>query len=1631
MFSPPLSTDNTLQHDNYTVGWICPLEIELIAALEMLDEEHPRLSHQWKPGNTAAATVIAQMRMTFPNIRFGLLVGIGGGVSTMTDAGMIRLGDVVVTQDLAAKRARSRRGDPVVANIGRIETRPPALRKFKFPGAHEDYLYPPEYVHREKGVSCDRCQCDPGERIPRDTDDSWNTEGDIPAVVIHRGTIASGERVIKDGNLRDKLAAQDEVLCFEMEAAGALADFPCLVIRGISDYCDSHKNDQWHGYAAASAAAYAREIFFHLPIDKLKRADSPYPIENKLNILMERSDDQERQAIMNWLSQIDYRAFQADYLDQMKEGTGQWFLRSDAFQYCVDTPSTLFCPGIPGAGKTVITSMVNLVHFLASILKQLIQQSSFIPEQVASLCSPTINASPREQQMLDCLQTMASGYSKIYLVVDALDECEESTRNKLIRKIFNLQSKTNIGFLTTSRFIPEITSLFAEFPSLEINASVDDIRLYLTSRINELPNFVSRDPSLQELVCSTITELVDGMFLVAKLYIDSLRKKRSIRALKDALSDMPGGSAAYDYAYQDAMHRIESQTLDEKTLSKQVMCWLTCSQRPLTLTELQHALAVKPGERAFDDENLSDIRAMITPCAGLVVFDDRSHIIRLVHYTTQDYFQRTWTRWFPEGHHYIAEACITYLSYDIFEAGACEKERDEQSSLHMAVFLGLEDFIPDLLKTTHVDAQSSSGETPLLFAAQMGHTDIARLLLDHGANPEPREQVDRSPLLQAAKNGHEAVLCLLLNRFSDQRHDSQKSKRTPAPRLVFDEDEECACGPDTLPEALTVAAANGHAKIVDILLHRGAEVNALCRSHNPVTVAAKNGDEATIRVLIEHGFDINHDGLCDRYFRTPLGLGIAGGHSGVVKLLLEQGAVIEEDTALVAAAECGRVEIMALLLEHGARLSSHQILNLIKAAAEKNNFAMPLLWAAKQGYTPMVETLLEEQGFDIDEKHQIYGTTALSLAAQQGHSDVVQVLLARGANQSCPDNLGRTPLMRATENSKKRVVRQLLEHNSSLLHHRDIFGRSPLLCAAEMGNSTIVEIFQGDEIEKRVYSHIISKEIDEVIAAVSSMPLAALTINGSECLSWAARYGHANVVETLLRRGIDSYALAEYGDRVLECAITYGHEGLLLDWGLGLTGLESRDRATLLLAIAIGNEATVGHLLEHNVPLSLDCVWKGNGNIVKMLLEHAEIRNIAVRNVEVAASLAIVKNHPQIVEILLNSQSTTHKYDDLLFQEAMEHRHKDVLRVLLTRYSGPGYTPKREASQLVFRAAAYGFIEAVDLLISKVIDPNCSLKSKITVSKFTAVTAFLSERSLLNQDNWPRRSVRYVYQQESDTPLLAAAANGHAPVVKLLLEKGALPEKKALPELIGRSRGRHSLKRPANIKSPLDAAIEGGHWQVIRLLLIEGCEWSPKTDLDTSLMHASYDGNAEMVNVLLERGVNPNTRNEGGTTPLIWSIVMKHKEIVKSLLAAGADPNFIGTDSRGFRGSKQFSPLNFASIPGKWSAEPMELEILKDLLDAGANVNLRDGVYRTPLSWAAERRSRSVLQILLDAGSEIDSIDRCNRTPLFYATMNDNAGAVKDLLERGSMGTTIQTSADRNPLDVARELNFLILSTSC
>lgn len=275
-------------HDAYTVGWVCALPKERAAAKAMLDEIHPSLLKpaddpnsytlgsigrhniviaclpKGRIGTNSAATFATQMTRTFPSIRVGLMVGIGGGIPPK-----IRLGDVVVGTPVDRYPGvvqwdmGKTEKDSGFRPTGSLNNAPSSLLTAvsELEADHEmddskmpQYLdelktkYPKLAAKYTRSALLQDPLTAPGDPAERDTR-------------VHYGLIASGNQVIKDAEFRDVVNKRfgDNVLCFEMEAAG-LMDFPCLVIRGICDYADEHKNKDWQEYAAAVAAAFTKEL---------------------------------------------------------------------------------------------------------------------------------------------------------------------------------------------------------------------------------------------------------------------------------------------------------------------------------------------------------------------------------------------------------------------------------------------------------------------------------------------------------------------------------------------------------------------------------------------------------------------------------------------------------------------------------------------------------------------------------------------------------------------------------------------------------------------------------------------------------------------------------------------------------------------------------------------------------------------------------------------------------------------------------------------------------------------------------------------------------------------------------------------------------------------------------------------------------------------------------------------------------------------------------------------------------------------------------------------------------------------------------------------------------------------------
>lgn len=308
---------SSLGVQDYHVGWICALNIELSAAIAMLDEEHEMMTGQdpqdhnsyvlgrihrhnvviagmpeGVDGLVPAANVAKDMVRTFPGLRVGLMVGIGGGIPNLAKGIDIRLGDIVVSTP------EKTRGGVVQYDKGKAEdgakfvvkgqlNQPPALLLNALAQLRARHRMRPsrimEYIHEairrnpmmeDSGFTlpsvpdslfCRVCDADiegPAANCPGFHTTRQSRKNSQPAV--YYGMIASANQSVNDAAVRDRIRDEFHALCVEMEAAGLMNDFPCLVIRGICDYADKHENDAWREYAAITAAAYTKEFLQYI-----------------------------------------------------------------------------------------------------------------------------------------------------------------------------------------------------------------------------------------------------------------------------------------------------------------------------------------------------------------------------------------------------------------------------------------------------------------------------------------------------------------------------------------------------------------------------------------------------------------------------------------------------------------------------------------------------------------------------------------------------------------------------------------------------------------------------------------------------------------------------------------------------------------------------------------------------------------------------------------------------------------------------------------------------------------------------------------------------------------------------------------------------------------------------------------------------------------------------------------------------------------------------------------------------------------------------------------------------------------------------------------------------------------------
>ncbi|KAL6798507.1 ankyrin repeat-containing domain protein [Trichoderma sp. SZMC 28012] len=1185
----------TRTHDDYTVGWVCALSKEQTAATAMLDERHNNLSTppndpntytlgsigqhniviaclpEGEIGTSSAATFATWMISTFPSIKFGLMVGIGGGIYPK-----VRLGDVVVSAPTGRypgvvqwDYGKAEKGGEF-KQIGSLNNPPALLRTALTKLRTENELSGskiPEYLDElsqrwPRLVSRYTWSESLKDPLHNPAADGYETKP--RETRVHYGLIASGNQVIKDAEFRDRLDQRYDgnVLCIEMEAAGLMNNFPCIVIRGICDYADSQKNNDWQEYAAAVAAAFAKELLHYIqPRDvdgeRLVR-DIITDVYNDVTHIKSKLDRKDDVEILDWLTRTDYGPQQSDYLNRRQPETGTWFLKSVEFQDWLATgKQTLFCPGIPGAGKTILTSVVvdylcskfynnskigiayiycnfkkqeeqRLHNLLASVLKQLAESQPYLPHSIKSLYNrhKDKRTNPSTNEILTVLQSVASIFSRIFIIVDALDECQESSgcRASFISELSNLQMRNGVNIFATSRFIPDIRDRFKGSQEVEIRAHDEDVRKYLKSQIMQFGSALLK--ARCEEVTTEITKVVKGIIQV----LDS----------------------------------------DSEELAWLVLSWITCAKRPLATKELQHALAVEVGKTELDEENLVQIEDMVSVCAGLVTIDEESEVIRLVHYTTQEYFERTQNRWFPTAQAKITTVCVTYLSFNAFETGKCETHEKFEERLQLFPFFNYaasnwghhapkdkvtQEVTKFLNSQAKVEASSQAlvaartrlgDDTPrkmtgLHLAGFFGLNNAADTLLQLGHSPIEADTLNRQPLWYAAQNGHEAIITLLITRGAVVNHidtDGRCALSAAAGNghqevveklLAEGADVNLIPSGSGGPSALMAAAISGHQEIVEKLLAKGAKVDADAKTfgQTALIMAARRGHQEIVKILLAKGANVN---FYSRFFGTALAVAAENNHQEVVRELLAAGADVNlDDDMLSNAAENGHQEIVEILLAAGADVNSDDALALSNAAENGHQEIVEILLAAGadvdadagaleqtalvsaagNGHREIVEKLLAA-GADVDAASRFFNSTALIEAANHGYQEIVEKLLAAGADVNAVDDDNRSALIEAANHGYQEIVEKLLAAGADV-NAIDKYNQSALSRAARNGYQEVVEILltAGADGYRKI--------VEKLLAAGADINL--IDGEGQTALGTAAEKGYQEIVEMLLAAG--------------------------------------------------------------------------------------------------------------------------------------------------------------------------------------------------------------------------------------------------------------------------------------------------------------------------------------------------------------------------------------------------------------------------------------------------------------------------------------------------------------------------------
>ncbi|KAH6894759.1 ankyrin repeat-containing domain protein [Coprinopsis sp. MPI-PUGE-AT-0042] len=684
--------------------------------------------------------------------------------------------------------------------------------------------------------------------------------------------------------------------------------------------------------------------------------------------------------ILNSLSLPNSRDIQLDTLAKATDGTCIWLTKGEMFVFWIKHGKILWGIGIPGAGKTVLASIV--IHYLEglenksggiicvayvylrysepfavrdileSLVKQIVERHVDLIPLIEALYArlKKERTKPSQQDLVEVLEGFVRHGKTLFFVLDALDEMRAEDRPILLRFLASLDAKLFI----TSRPLEPLQKQFHYARVFSIAASPSDLNLHIKNFLRRSPEVVAliEGTDLEEQIAETIHRKSGGMFLHATLQLETLRSCVSALNVEETLQAFPTGIEAI---YAKTWERILAQGPEQSNLATLVLLWVTHADGEMTIDTLQRAVATCPETHAFEPKRMVPEALLLSVCCGLVSVDEKTKLARLIHsaqaprrtqdnYTARDTILSQILGLYPVPHALLGQVCIAHVTQS-----GLQHFGKEAKELHSS----------DILNAlNHHDVS----------------TELGKLLPCHGL----KELLHNDTLLAYAYR-------------SWVYHTRQCGRYTP----------------------ITAAAADLVLNCTSYPLNEGSNGFG-----GPFNVAAFYGLED----LIPLAAGLHSPNSCGRLCQPPLLVAAQRGHIGCVKALLSLPGINVNPHGHGGSNAASTAEPFVQLLALFSNTTE-----LVGKETEDRFGWTPLMHAVAEGHTEIVKELLSAQGIDVNRAS--FGTkeTALTVAASRGQINIVKQLLdVPRINVNAVSKSGKTALSCALAKGHREIVDLLL-----------------------------------------------------------------------------------------------------------------------------------------------------------------------------------------------------------------------------------------------------------------------------------------------------------------------------------------------------------------------------------------------------------------------------------------------------------------------------------------------------------------------------------------------------------------------------------------------------------------------------